>query len=813
MTAKYDATSIKVLEGLEAVRKRPAMYIGDTGSRGLHHLVYEVVDNSVDEIGNGSCDTIEVKMHADNSVSVRDNGRGIPVDMHKTEKKPALEVVMTKLHAGGKFDHEGYKVSGGLHGVGVSVVNALSEWCEVVVHRDGKVHRQEYVRGVPQGPMEVIGKTTKKTGTETRFKPDSEIFEEATFSFDVLSNRLRELAFLNPGAKIVLEDEEGDKKHEFRYDGGIVSFVEHLNENKTALHRKPIHITGEREGVRIELALQYNEGYAEQVFSFVNNINTIEGGTHVSGFRAAITRVLNTYGTKKGILKEGKETLSGNDCREGLTAVISVLVPDPQFEGQTKTKLGNSEVRGLAESLISEGLGDFLEENPTDAKKIVSKSLVAARAREAARKARELTRRKGALDSASLPGQLADCSERDPALCEIFLVEGNSAGGSAKMGRNRRFQAILPLRGKILNVEKARLDKILSNEVIRTMVAALGTGIGAEDFDPEKARYHKIIIMTDADVDGAHIRMLLLTFFFRQMAQLIDQGRIYVAKPPLYRVRRGKTDQYIETDREFDDFIVGEGLSGCELWPAAAQKSWRADKLRNVVEMMRDLERYMKVVERRGVSFADYLANRHDESGRLPVYKITYSGREYYAYSDAELAELESQAEQRYGIRNGVDAEAPDGAASPEGDNGDLSAFFDVVEFSEAREIERIAGKLEEKGISLYAPDVPDDEAPPFVVRESKADHPIWSALDLLPVVRGLGRRGLTIQRYKGLSEMNPEQLWDTTMDPERRTLMQVKLEDFVEADQLVSILYGDNVPKRREFIASHALEVRNLDI
>jgi len=627
----YGAEKIQVMKGLEAVRRRPAMYIGDVSSRGLHHLVFEVVDNSVDEAMAGYCDHIQVTVQEDNSVTVVDNGRGFPVDLHPTEKKPGVEVALTTLHAGGKFDDKSYRISGGLHGVGVSVVNALSEWLEVETWRDGKAYHQRYERGVTKTPLKVIGER-KTTGAKVTFMPDEKIFKTIAFSFDTLSQRLRELAFLNKGLRVDLKDEKSGKSHEFRYNGGIVEFVQFLDENKNPLHR-PIYIEKTGDGIEVELAMQYNDSYDENLFSYANNINTIEGGTHLAGYKSALTRVVNDYIRKQEKQKKDAVDISGDDVREGLTAVLSVKVQNPQFEGQTKTKLGNSEVKGIVESIVGEKLTEFLEQHPSVANKIAEKSIVAARSREAARKARELTRRKSALDSTSLPGKLADCSLEDPALCELYLVEGDSAGGSAKQGRDRRFQAILPLKGKILNVEKARLDKVLSHEEIRAMVTALGCGIGADDFDSKKARYHKIIIMTDADVDGAHIRTLILTFFYRYMRPLIDEGKIYIAQPPLYRVGKGK--------------------------------------------------------------------------------------EEYYAYGDEELKALEKR----------------------------------------------------------------------------------------------LGKDGFSLQRYKGLGEMNPEQLWKTTMDPERRTLLKVTLVDVVEADRLFTILMGDEVEPRRKFIEENALAVRNLDV
>ncbi len=630
VNGNYDAGQIQVLEGLEAVRKRPGMYIGSTSVRGLHHLVYEVVDNSIDEALAGYCDKVSVIIRQDDSITVIDNGRGIPVDMHETGK-PAIELVMTVLHAGGKFGGEGYKVSGGLHGVGVSVVNALSSWLEVEVKRDGKVHHMRFERGYTTKPLEVIG-TTDETGTKITFKPDSEIFDETVFSFDTLKQRLRELAFLNKGINISLTDERSGQQEKFHYEGGIISFVKYLNKNKDVLHPEPIYLSGSRDTTIVELALQYNDGYVENIFSFVNNINTHEGGTHLSGFKIALTRAVNDYARKINLLKDNDENLSGEDIREGLTGIISVKIQEPQFEGQTKTKLGNSEVRGIVDSIVSDGLSEFFEENPAITKKIVEKTIMASRAREAARKARELTRRKNALEVSSLPGKLADCSIKDPMQTEIYLVEGDSAGGSAKQGRDRRFQAILPLRGKILNVEKARMDKILNNEEIRAMITAFGNGI-AEDFDIEKSRYGKIIIMTDADVDGAHIRTLLLTFFYRYMKPLIEAGRVYIAQPPLYLVKKGREHWYLYSDEELDNLLTR------------------------------------------------------------------------------------------------------------------------------------------------------------------------------------IGRDGINVQRYKGLGEMNPDQLWETTMNPEGRTILQVHLEDAMAADDIFSVLMGDKVEPRRKFIEDHAKEVRNLDI
>lgn len=628
----YNAEQIQVLKGLEAVRKRPAMYIGDVSMRGLNHLIYEVVDNSIDEVLAGYCSKIDIRLNKDGSVTVADDGRGIPVDLHPTEKRPALEVVMTVLHAGGKFDKDSYKVSGGLHGVGVSVVNALSEWCEVEVCRDGKVYLQRYRIGIPEFDLKVVGKGNT-SGTKTTFFPDSTIFKETKFNFEVLSERMRELAFLNKELRIIISEDESGKSHEYYYKGGLISFIDYLNEGKEPIHKEPLYFSGEKEEVEVQIALQYNETYIENIFTYVNNIKTIEGGTHLVGFKAALTRTLNSYAQKNNLFKKENISLTGEDVREGLTAVISAKVMEPQFEGQTKTKLGNSEVKGITESLFGESFAAFMEENPSIAKRIVEKALTAARGREAAKKARELTRRKSALESGSLPGKLADCSSRDAAQCEIYLVEGDSAGGSAKQGRDRRYQAILPLKGKILNVEKARLDKILSNEEIRTIISALGTGIGGDEFDVSRLRYHKIIIMTDADVDGSHILTLLLTFFFRYMKELVEQGHIYIAQPPLYRVYKGKQEFYVYTDDERDD------------------------------------------------------------------------------------------------------------------------------------------------------------------------------------TMKRMGNNGVQIQRYKGLGEMNPDQLWKTTMDPESRTNLLVTIEEAIEADHIFSILMGGNVELRRKFIEENAKYAKNIDV
>ncbi|MBU4342529.1 MAG: DNA topoisomerase (ATP-hydrolyzing) subunit B [Candidatus Omnitrophica bacterium] len=794
---KYDARTIQVLEGADAVRKRPAMYIGDLSTRGLHHLVYEVVDNSVDEAMGGYCNNIVVTVHMDNSVTVTDDGRGIPVDMHKTQKKPAVEVVLTTLHAGGKFDHRSYKVSGGLHGVGVSVVNALSEWLEVEIKRDGKVYHQEYKRGRTASKLTVVGKA-KTTGTSVTFKADKEIFKDTLeFSFETLSNRLRELAFLNKDLKIKLEDERKDKEAEFYYSGGIISFVEHLNKNKNALHKKVIYFSGEKEGVTCEIALQYNDGYSESIFSFVNNINTIEGGTHLSGFKSALTRSVNQYCKNKNMLKSSDVPISGDDIREGLTCIISIKVPNPQFEGQTKTKLGNSEVEGIVASVVHEHLSLYFEEHPSVANKAIEKAILAARAREAARKARELTRRKGALDSGSLPGKLADCSEKDASMCELYIVEGDSAGGSSRQGRDRRFQAILPIKGKILNVEKARLDKALANEEIRTIISALGTGVG-EEFNLEKLRYHKVILMADSDSDGSHIRTLLLTLFFRQMPQIIEKGHMYIALPPLYKVKRGKREEYIETEKKLNEFLFDLGTEGMTLTYPKNKKIFKDKQLKDLLYLVLEFDRLAGAIERRGVKLQKYLGFRHKKTKKLPIYMVKVEGDAQFLYDDTELAKAIKKLEMELG--KDVEISAKTGH---------------VVEFYEARDMEKIIDKIDKMGFEieqLFQSDT-STKKNAFKVESEDDIRGLDTLKECLDYVREVARKGLHIQRYKGLGEMNPTQLWETTMDPETRTLLKVAMEDAVEANEMFTVLMGDQVEPRKAFIDKYALEVRNLDI
>ncbi len=811
--AKYDAQNITVLGGLDAVRKRPAMYIGDTGVRGLHHCVYEVVDNSVDEALAGHCSNIHVTLNADGSCSINDDGRGIPVDMHATEKKPAVEVVLTTLHAGGKFDHNSYKVSGGLHGVGVSCVNGLSEWFEVEVRRDGSVHHQRFERGLPVSKLETIGKT-KATGTKITFFPDATIFQVTEFNWDTLAARLREIAFLNKGLEIKLSQEEPARDETFKYDGGIREFVEHLNRNKNALHPKVIYIEKERDNVAVEIAMQYTDAYAENLFSFANNINTVEGGTHLSGFRSALTRTVNAYARANKLIKDDKVSMSGDDIREGMTAVVSVKVPDPQFEGQTKTKLGNGEVQGIVESIVNDELATYFEEHPNVARRIIEKGVLAARAREAARKARDLTRRKSALDSGSLPGKLADCSERDPAITELFIVEGDSAGGSAKQGRDRRFQAILPLRGKVLNVEKARLDKILNNNEIRTMITAIGTGIGKEEFNLEKLRYHKIVIMTDADVDGLHIRTLLLTFFYRQMPELIERGHVFIALPPLYKIKRKKREQYLDSDKELTEILLELGTEDLALIDQSGKPFCTDKQLQEILAALTEIEDIARRLERKGIDFQQYLTHRDKEKGLFPQYRVQVKhahGTEFeYIATEADLRKYREEMERQLGDQLEIFTEGG------ENGNGATSAprhpGLNWVEIYSASSLAKQVAILEKRGFSVDQ--MLKSEEPLFHLSDAKDEKiPIHSLQHLLDTVREIGRRGLSIQRYKGLGEMNPEQLWETTMDPQHRKMDRVVLDDIVKADEIFTILMGDDVEPRRNFILSNALNVRNLDI
>jgi DNA gyrase subunit B len=800
----YQADSIKVLEGLEAVRKRPGMYIGDTGQRGFHHLVFEVVDNSIDEAMAGYCTTVEVELHVDGSVTVRDDGRGIPVDIHPTEGVSAAEVVLTKLHAGGKFDKGSYTVSGGLHGVGISVVNALSSKLDVEIRRDGKVWSQTYATGVPQKPLETIGETDK-TGTTVKFLPNTSIFEVSEFSFDILASRLRELAFLNRGVRISLEDERaGGKRQEFYYEGGIVSFVEHLNRSKTPVHNSVVYLSGDRNGVQIEMALQWNSGYAENVYTFANNINTIEGGTHLSGFKAALTRTVNNYASASNLLKKGDSGLDGDDCREGLTAVLSVKVPEPQFEGQTKTKLGNSEVKGLVEGLVNESLGTFFEENPTEARKIVAKAVEASRVRMAARKAKDLARRKGALDSASLPGKLADCQERDASKSELYIVEGDSAGGSAKQGRDRRFQAILPLRGKILNVWRARFDRTISSEEIRLLITALGTGIGDEEMSVEKLRYQTIVIMTDADVDGSHIRTLLLTFFYRHFRELIEKGYIYIAQPPLFRVRKGKQERYLKTEADLAAYLIDLGVADVSVKAAGATKAIAQPQLRSVLMDMDSVSEMLATLERKRIhrSIVGPVAamtelDRAALADRDATLKIADQLELAIVDEDPELApvRIEVADDKEHGCHRLVVSCKLNGGITRS------TIDVDVLELPEFQRLRRLLAKVSSIGEG------------PYTITTAKNEHVAANVYQLHDRIMADARKGLDIQRYKGLGEMNPEQLWETTMNPGNRTLLQVKLEDAVGADDIFSQLMGDDVEARRTFIEENALNVRNLDV
>jgi DNA gyrase subunit B len=838
----YGADKIKVLEGLEAVRKRPAMYIGSTGAPGLHHLVYEIVDNSIDEALAGFCDQVNVTIHIDNSITVIDNGRGIPVDRHASGKS-AAEVVLTVLHAGGKFDNDSYKVSGGLHGVGVSVVNALSERLDLEIWRNGHVYQQAYERGVPVADLEVTG-TTQKRGTKVTFKPDAQVFETTEYSFDTLAQRLRELAFLNGGILITIDDERDGKSHKFQYEGGIVSFVEHLNKNKANVNEKPIFMKGTKDGIDAEIALQWNDGYSELVFTFANNINTHEGGTHLSGFRSALTRTINAYAAKSNLAKDLKDaSISGDDIREGLTGVVSVKIPQPQFEGQTKTKLGNTEVKGIVEAIVNDRLGQFLEENPAIARRVIGKAVDAARAREAARKARDLVRRKGALDGSSLPGKLADCQERDPAQSELYIVEGESAGGSAKQGRDRRFQAILPIKGKILNVEKARFDKMLSSDEIKTMIAALGCGIGTEDFDIEKLRYHRVIIMTDADVDGSHIRTLLLTFFYRQMPQLIDHGHIYIAQPPLFRAKRGRTETYIKDERELENFLIRRAVESRVARLADASEIF-GETLERQLQRMISYRKLLQHVTRRGSppdivtallqmdardrTFFESQERLEQLAARMttPVRTVTVArDDEHNAYvlnvedrshgyprrfvfgvdfiTAGEYRTLLAAYREIKDIRFPVVVKALDAARDEEPDVPTAAADETAIGGAPLDDPTKLAAESKDRVAEAVG------------VRGAKKDADVTLA-DIDAFVEYFitaGKKGIAINRYKGLGEMNPDTLWNTTMDPDVRTLLEVRAEDHAEADQMFTTLMGDQVEPRRKFIEDNALDVRNLDV
>ena len=803
----YDSGQIKVLEGLEAVRKRPGMYIGDTFERGYHHLVYEVIDNSVDEALAGYCRDIRVTIHTDGSLSVEDDGRGIPTGIHPTEGVSGVEVVLTKLHAGGKFEKDAYKVSGGLHGVGISVVNALSEHLKIEVKQGGKLHFIEFRKGAPVDRLKVIGEATT-TGTKVTFYPDHSIFKEVhSFNLETLVHRIRELAFLNAGLRITITDERIEKTQEFYYEGGIKSFVSHVNRAKNPLFPDPVFFKGERDNIQVEVAMQYNKEYQENVFTYANNINTIEGGTHLAGFKAALTRTLNSYGNKNDLLKNFKEGIQGEDTREGLTVVSSVKIPEPQFEGQTKTKLGNSEVKGLVEQVVGESLGKFLEENPIVAKVIVNKCLEAARAREAAKKARELVRRKGALDSMSLPGKLADCQNENPAEAEIYLVEGDSAGGSAKQGRDKKNQAILPLKGKILNVEKARFDKMIAFEEIRTLVTALGTGVGSSDFDVEKLRYHKVVIMTDADVDGSHIRTLLLTFFYRQMNEIISRGHLFIAQPPLFKIKKGKTERYIKNEQDLLDVIVSGGTVGISL-RAANGTVTEGETLKNATLELRKIDAPLQsFVDERADPRVILLA-AHDTEINSALFKDQNKTEAKAAAIEAKLApEL------------GADLVVSTKKITHEDGNEDYSIIVttrlkgskrisilsrSVIQREQFRTIKEVFANTQFLGTA------------PFTLVETDSGKEVGVSnelIDLASTIDDRGKKGWSIQRFKGLGEMNPEQLWETTMDPKNRTFQQVRIEDAIEADQIFTVLMGDEVEPRRRFIEENALKVKNLDI
>jgi len=807
VNGSYTADQIKVLEGLEAVRKRPGMYIGDTHNRGLHHCVYEIVDNAVDEALAGYCTEIKIVIHVGNSVTVIDNGRGIPVDIHPKEKISAAELVYTKLHAGGKFNEEGsaYKVSGGLHGVGAAVVNALSKWVKLEIKKHGEVHQVEFERGKAKGPLVVAGKLedSSVTGTSVTFKPDNEIFEVHEFNYDTLANRFREMAFLNKGLKITLRDERSEKKDTFHYEGGLVAFVEYLNRAKNPVHKSPIYISQQRDDYEVEISMQWTDSYSEILSGYANAISTPEGGTHISGFKTALTRVLNSYAKDNNLLKNIKTNLTGDDMREGLTAIISVKLPELQFEGQTKSKLGNSEVEGIVNSLVGEALKSYLEENPSTAKTIIRKSVDAAAAREAARRARELTRRKSVLESGGLPGKMADCQEKDPSLCEIYIVEGDSAGGSAKQGRDRKTQAVLPLRGKILNVEKARYDKMLANNEIKMFVQALGTSIGKDNFDLKKLRYHKIVIMTDADVDGSHIRTLILTLIYRQFPELIEHGYIYIAQPPLYKYKKGKTEEYIKDDKELETFLVSNSVSGSTISIGGSPIDNEQARF-----LVNKFTYYQKTLQSYDVYFDSAFLKRIIEEGLISA--KTLEDKELLTSSVNKLNEYFKSKENETLKKYSIEIE----------DDTEHNCYQVKLIIQTSARVK----KFRLNSYFLNSPEFADlvnsyDGVKSYltsefnVVKEKQEERNFNSLEAFAEFIVMSGKQGAYIQRYKGLGEMNPEQLWETTMNPENRTLLQVKIEDTIEADQVFSVLMGDQVEPRRQFVEENALNVRNLDI
>lgn len=822
MEKEYNASSITVLEGLQAVRERPGMYIGDTASNGLHQLVYEVVDNCIDEAMAGHCSAIYVTLHKDNAVTVEDNGRGIPVEKHVKESikqgrdVSALEVVMTILHAGGKFDKNTYKVSGGLHGVGVSCVCALSKRMLVQVNKDGKIHEMEFSQGKVSKLLSVVGETTKR-GTKITFWADDSIMQVREYDYDILAKRLRELAFLNKGINIYFHDERNDDKDDvnFCYSGGLVSFVSYLNENKEPLFPTPVYISGSRQGddapIEFEVAMQWNDGYNETVFSYVNNIATKHGGTHLTGFSTALTRVLNSYIKNHNLLKSDKVSLSGEDMREGLTAVISVKVANPQFEGQTKQRLGNSDVGSVVQQIVGEELAIFLDENPVLAKTIADKAILAAQAREAARKARELTLRKSALDSGRLPGKLTDCQEKNPEFCEIYIVEGDSAGGSAKSGRDRRYQAILPIRGKILNVEKARLEKVLQNTEVGTMIAALGCGIGTDGFKLEKLRYHKVIIMTDADVDGSHIRTLLLTFFYRHMPALVENNYVYIAQPPLYRVTRKKTSRYIHSEKEMDDYLLELGISDLKIKLPSQPNLLEHDEMKVFLQLILEVENFIARIERKGITFREFLAARNSQ-GVLPRFQINLLEGSRFAYSTDEFLDLKKSDEEAQRTRH------TETLASIPADEvtEDMKVFhlkrLHFIELYEEEYLNALQDKLKDYGFDLKDYLITDGHRLD-IVEDGGKSTPFHTLKEVVDFMRENGRKGMEIQRYKGLGEMNADQLWETTMDPDKRTLIKVTIPDVVAADHMFTMLMGEDVPPRRAFIEQHALSVKNLDV